>query len=121
MTLFFTPSTLTRYYQNGAYNATAAVDLSKTPFANVPSTLIAWLETQLLEGESLDQVVLESSGQIPVNVENEISVIFRDQLSASISVSASQGSRTFTLSSESLSAELRDGLLAAWNYIAGLP
>jgi hypothetical protein len=119
MTLIFTPSTLTKYYQNGAYNATAAVDLSETPFASVPSSLIAWLETQLLEGESLDQVVFESSGQVPVDVENEIPVTFRDQLNAAISVTAPQGSRTFTLSSEELPIDLRDGLLAAWNYIAG--
>ena len=125
MTLFCTPSSLTRYFQNGAYNATASVDLSSTPFASVPSTLLAWLGTQLLEGESLEQVILESFGQVPAqvpaDVENAIPVTFRNLLSAAVSVSAPQGSRTFTLSSEALPPELRDGLLAAWSFMDSLP
>ena len=125
MTLIFTPPSLTRFYTSGAYNATAPVDLSETPFANVPASLIGWLGTQLLEGESLEQVILESFGQVPsqvpADVENAIPVTFRDLLSAAVSVSAPQGSRTFTLSSEALPPELRDGLLAAWSFMDSLP
>ena len=125
MTLIFTPTSLTRFYNSGAYNATASVDLSSTPFASVPSTLLAWLGTQLLEGESLEQVILESFGQVPsqvaADVENAIPVTFRYLLSAAVSVSAPQGSRTFTLSSEALPPELRDELLAAWRFMDSLP
>ena len=120
MTLIFTPPSLTRFYNSGGYAKNELVDLSSTPFASVLSTLLAWLGTQLLEGESLEQVILEFFGQVPADVENAIPVTFRDLLSAAVSVSAPQGSRTFTLSSEALPPELRDGLLAAWSFMDSL-
>jgi hypothetical protein len=48
-------------------------------------------------------------------------VTFRSVLSAAVSVTAEQGSRTFTVSSESLPVELRDGLLNAWATLEAMP
>ena len=137
MTLIFTPPSLTRFYNSGGYAKNELVDLSSTPFQDVPVGLLNWLQTQISEGESVAQIVLEVVGRVGVTFEKQIQfvsdsdgafssievqvpVTFRDLLSAAVSVSAPQGSRTFTLSSESLPSELRDGLISAWEYINGL-
>ena len=137
MTLIFTPSSLTRYGVRAAYNFNELVDLSVTPFVDVPDGLLTWLQTQINDGESIVQIVLEVVGRVGVtfekqtqfvsdsdgafsSIEVQVPVTFRDLLSAAVSVSAPQGSRTFTLSSESLPSELRDGLISAWEYINGL-
>ena len=137
MTLLFTPSHLIRYYQNGAYNATAPVDLSDTPFASVPSTLIAWLGSQLSADEIVSQVVLEHESQVGVTFESQDQTItsingttsvvsvqvptsFRSVLSAAVSVTSPLGQRTFSLSSENLPSNIQDGLLSAWEYLLAL-
>ena len=137
MTLIFTPSTLTRYFPTGVYKASALLDLSETPFAGVPASVIGWLTTQLLEGERVSQVVLEDAGKVGVTFTTQeqetydangtlvtiliqIPETFRSVLSAAVSVSATLGERTFSISSESLPIELRDGLIAAWEYVNGL-
>lgn len=109
MTLIFTPSSITRFGTRGGYAFTEAVDLTETPFAELPATLIAWLTGQLAEGESVSQVVLEQGGA--VTLEDETT---RQTINAAVSVTAAQGQRTFSISSESLPSDLRDGLLAAW-------
>jgi len=137
MTLIFTPSSLTRYGVRAAYKFNELVDLSDTSFSEIPMSLLAWLNIQLAQGEIVTEIVLEVAGQVGVTFEKQIQfvtdsdgsvssvdvqvpVTFRDLLSAAVSVSAPQGSRTFTLSSESLPSELRDGLLAAWKYVSAL-
>ena len=139
MTLIFTPSSLTRYYKSGNYNATDLVDLSNTAFVNVPLTLVDWLETQVFDNEMISQVVLESVGNVgatftianqeitnfdglTTKISVEVPVTFRTDLKAAVSVNNSEknGQRTFCLSSESLPNDLRDALISAWDYINGL-
>jgi hypothetical protein len=45
----------------------------------------------------------------------------RAKLSAAVTAHAAAGSRSVVFSSEALPAELRDGLLAAWAVIEGMP
>lgn len=113
MTLIFTPTSITRFGTRGSYAFTEAVDLLTTPFAELPATLIAWLTGQLAEGESVSQVVLEQGGA--VTLEDETT---RQTINAAVSVTAPQGQRTFSVNSESLPSDLRDGLLAAWVAIS---
>ncbi len=116
MTLIFTPSSITRFGTRAGYAFSESVDLSDTQFAELPSTLIAWLTGQLAEGESVSQVVLEETTSVAVD-----EVTLRAAINAAVSVTAAQGQRTFSVSSESLPDDLRDGLLAAWAFLSTLP
>lgn len=116
MTLIFTPSSITRFGTREGYAFSEGVSLAGTPFAELPATLIAWLGSQLAEGESVSQVVLEQEGSVTLEDDTTRSVI-----NAAVSVTAPQGQRTFSVSSEALPDDLRDGLLAAWAYLANLP
>jgi hypothetical protein len=92
-------------------------------------TLLAWLQSQLTEGESVGQVFLEPDGthsdyETSVDAEgNESQSVTstRAKLSAAVTAHAAAGSRSVVFSSEALPAELRDGLLAAWAVIEGMP
>lgn len=108
MTLIFTPSSLTKFGQNGAYSFSQDIPLSGD-LATVSTSLLTWLSAQLEEGESVTQVVLEQAGS--VTLEDETT---RLTLNASVSVTAPLGQSTFSISSESLPADLREGLLSAW-------
>lgn len=137
MTLIFTPTSLTRFYLSGDYQTNAPLDLSATQFASVPLGLLSWLGTQTKAGESVSQVVIDDGGQIGAtftsstvtNPDGTTSTIvnpvtFRQLLHAAVTVMAparQSGQRTFSVSSEALPADLRDGLLAAWDYVASLP
>ena len=77
--------------------------------ASVSTTLLTWLNEQLVSGETVSQIVLESGGS--VTMEDETT---RNTLNAAVSVTAEQGERTISLSSESLPADLRDSLLSTW-------
>jgi hypothetical protein len=108
MTLIFTPSSLTKFGQNGLYSYSQDIPLSGD-LASVSTTLLTWLNEQLVSGEAVSQIVLESGGI--VTLDDEVS---RNTLNAAVSVTASEGERTFSLSSESLPADLRDSLLSTW-------
>jgi hypothetical protein len=113
MTLIFTPSSITRFGTRQGYAYSEAVDLSKTPYAELPATLITWLTTQLASGESVSQVVLEAAGQITPEDGST-----RPVINAAVSVTAPLGQRTFAVSSESLPSDLCDSLLAAWQSLS---
>jgi hypothetical protein len=123
MTLIFTPTSTTRFGVQSGYAFSEAVDLTETPFSELPATLIAWLTGQLAEGESVSQVVLEEVGTIPTGwtPEDENGTQeptgYRTVINAAVSVTAAQGQRTFSVSSEALPSDLRDGLIAAWKYL----
>ncbi len=114
MTLIFTSSSLKKFGTNGAYSFSQDIPLVGD-LAIVSATLLTWLSSQISESEAVSQIVLESAGK--VTLEDETS---RISLNAAVSVSAPLGQRTFSISSESLPADLRDGLLATWEYINGL-
>jgi hypothetical protein len=107
-TLILTPSSLTKFGQNGAYSFSQDIPLTGD-LAAVSTSLLTWLSTQLESGETVSQIVLESGGSI--TLEDETS---RASLNAAVSVSAAEGQRTVSISSESLPADLRDGLLSTW-------
>jgi hypothetical protein len=107
-TLIFTPSSLTKYGRNGAYSFSQNIPLTGD-LASVSTTLLNWLNEQLVSGEAVSQIVLESGGI--VTLDDEVS---RNTLNAAVSVTASEGERTFSLSSESLPPNLRDSLLSTW-------
>ena len=122
MTLIFTPSSLKKFGQTGLYNFSQDIALVGD-LASVTGSLLTWLTSQLSEGESVNQVVLESGGSVPATFSEStdkegnairIPVTFRAVLNAAVSVTAPEGQRTFSISSESLPSDLRDGLLAAW-------
>jgi hypothetical protein len=102
MTLIFTPSSITRFALRDGYSYSEPVTLADTPYADLPTSLIGWLTTQLASGETISQVVLEQEGEA---------------ISAAVSVSAPQGQRTFSLLSDALPDDLRAGLLAAWQSL----
>ena len=122
MTLIFTPSSLTKFGKNGAYSFSQDIPLVGD-LASVSTTLLTWLSSELVTGEAVSQIVLESAGSVAAtftestdeegNV-SSIPVTFRNTLNAAVSVTASEGERTFSLSSESLPHDLRDSLLATW-------
>ena len=123
MTLIFSNSGLKRYFTKGIYAACEQVNLVSTPFKSVSDDLLAWLGTQVNEGEAVSQVVIEDGGKVETTekVKGEEPIqTFRQLLNAAVSVTAQEGQRTFAISSETLPAELRDGLIAAWEYISGL-
>jgi hypothetical protein len=123
MTLIFSNSGLKRYFTKGIYAACEQVNLVSTPFESVSGDLLAWLGTQINEGEAVSQVVIEDGGKVETTkkAKGEESIqTFRQSLNAAVSVTAQEGQRTFAISSETLPAELRDGLISAWEYISSL-
>jgi hypothetical protein len=126
MTLRLSNNSLTRYVDRQGYAAAEPVPLDGA-LGEVAASLLAWLGAQLATGETLADVVLESSGQVATAFEtqtdeegneSQVATAFRPTISAAVSVTAPLGSRTFVVSSESLPTELRDGLLAAWQSLS---
>jgi hypothetical protein len=128
MKLLLSNNNLTCYSQSGAYATTTNVPLDG-PLALTAQTLLAWLQSQLVEGESVGQVFLEPDGthsdyETSVDaegIESQVATSTRAKLSAAVTAHAPAGSRSVVYSSEALPAELRDGLLAAWTAIEGMP
>jgi hypothetical protein len=125
MTLRLANNSLTRYVQRSGYAAAEPV-LLDGPLGEVAASLLAWLGAQLATGETLADVVLESSGQVATAYEtatdeegneSQVATAFRPTISAAVSVTAPLGRRTSTLPSELLPAPLRDGLVAAWQAL----
>ena len=127
MNLLLSNNQLTRYAQSGAYATTTAIPLDGE-LAVTAQTLLAWLQSQLTEGETVGQVFIEPDGthsdyETTVDAEgNESQVVTstRPKLSAAVTAHAEQGSRSVVFSSEALPTELRDGLLAAWAEIESI-
>jgi hypothetical protein len=127
MKLLLQANQLTRYSQSGAYATTTAIPLDG-PLATTAQTLLAWLQSQLVEGESVGQVFLEPDGthsdyETTVDaegIESQVATSTRTKLSAAVTAHAAAGSRSVVFSSEALPAELRDGLLAAWAQIESI-
>jgi hypothetical protein len=122
MTLRLANQTLTRYVGRQGYAAAENVPLEGA-LGEVAASLLAWLSAQLASGETLADVVLESSGQVATAYETqtdeegneiEVATAYRPVITAAVSVTAPLGSRTFVVSSESLPDELRDGLVQTW-------
>jgi hypothetical protein len=61
MKLLLSNNQLTRYSKSGDYATTTAIPLDG-PLALTAQTLLAWLQSQLTEGESVGQVFLEPDG-----------------------------------------------------------
>jgi hypothetical protein len=128
MKLLLSNNQLTRYSQSGAYATTTAIPLDG-PLALTAQALLAWLQSQLVEGESVGQVFLEPDGthsdyETTVDaegMESQVTTATRAKLSAAVTAHAPQGSRSVVFSSEALPTELRDGLLAAWAQIEAMP
>jgi hypothetical protein len=125
MTLRLANNALTRYVIRSGYAAAEPVSLVGA-LGEVAAHLLAWLGAQLATGETMADVVLECGGQVPTAYEtqqdeegNEIQVAtaFRPTINAAVSVTASLGSRTFVVCSESLPDELRDGLVQTWEAL----
>ena len=126
MTLIFTPSSLTKFGKTGAYSYSQDIPLVGD-LETVSTTLLTWLNDQLVSGEVVSQIVLESTGSTAshftesTDEEGNILVIptaFRNTLNAAVSVTAAEGQRAFSLSSESLPDDLRDSLLTAWTDLS---
>jgi hypothetical protein len=126
MKLLLSNNQLTKFSRSGEYATTTNIPL-EGDVAAVAAGLLAWLAAQLAEGETLSQVMLESSGQVATAYEtqtddegneSQVATAYRPTISAAVSVTAPLGSRTFVVSSESLPTELRDGLLAAWQSLS---
>jgi hypothetical protein len=125
MTLRLSNNSLTRYVDRQGYAAAESVPLDGQ-LGEVAASLLAWLGAQLAAGETLADVVLESSGQVATAYETQtddegneaqVATAFRPTISAAVSVTAPLGRRTSTLPSELLPAPLRDGLVAAWQAL----
>jgi hypothetical protein len=127
MKLLLSNNQLTRFAKSGEYATTATVPLDGE-LATTAQTLLGWLQAQLSENETVGQVFLEPDGthseyETTVDAEgNESQSVTssRAKLSAAVTAHAAQGSRSVVFSSESLPAELRDGLLAAWSAIEAI-
>jgi hypothetical protein len=127
MKLLLSNNQLTRYSQSGAYATTTNVPLDG-PLALTAQTLLAWLQAQLVEGESVGQVFIEPDGTHSdyetsvddAGVESQVATSTRAKLSAAVTAHAAAGSRSVVFSSEALPTELRDGLLAAWAQIESI-
>ena len=120
MKLLLSNNALTRYSRSGDYATTTAIPLDGE-LATTAQTLLSWLQSQLTEGESVGQVFIEPDGFAGEMDEEGNATSTRPKLSAAVTAHAEQGSRSVVFSSESLPTELRDGLLAAWAAIEGLP
>lgn len=120
MKLLLSKNQLTRYAQSGAYATTTAIPLDG-PLALTAQTLLAWLQSQLVEGEAVGQVFLEPDGLAgEIDAEGNATST-RAKLSAAVTAYASQGSRSVVFNSELLPSELREALLAAWSQIEAMP
>ena len=127
MKLLLSNNQLTRYAKSGDYATTTSIPLDGE-LAVTAQTLLAWLHSQLVEGESVGQVFLEPDGthsdyETTVDaegVESQVVTSTRAKLSAAVTANAPQGSRSVVYSSEALPTELRDGLLAAWAEIESI-
>jgi hypothetical protein len=127
MKLLLSNNQLTRYSNSGAYATTTSIPLDGD-LATTAQTLLAWLQAQLVEGESVGQVFIEPDGthseyETQTDAEgneSQAATSTRAKLSAAITAHAEAGSRSVVFSSESLPAELRDGLLAAWAQIESI-
>ena len=126
MILTLRSNVLIRYSTEGGYAATTAIPLQGL-LASVASALLSWVAAQLSDGESLNDVVIEQTGQVatayaahalPDGSSTQVPSSFRKTLSASCTVTAPLGVRAFVVTSEQLPDPLRDGLLAAWESIA---
>ena len=128
MKLLLSQNNLTRYAKSGDYATTTAIPLDG-PLALTAQTLLAWLQSQLVEGESVGQVFIEQDGthsnyETSTDAEgNESQIVtsFRPKLSAAVTAHAAQGSRSVVFNSELLPSELREALLAAWLQIEAMP
>jgi hypothetical protein len=125
MTLRLANNALVRYVTREGYAAAENVPLDGQ-LGEVASALLTWLGAQLAQGETLADVVLESSGQVATAFETQtneegdemqVPTAYRPTISAAVSVTAPLGRRTSTLPSELLPAPLRDGLVAAWQAL----
>ena len=120
MKLLLSNNQLTRYSNAGAYATTTTIPLDG-PLATTAQTLLAWLQAQLVEGESVGQVFIEPDGFVGDMDEEGHATSTRAKLSAAVTAHAAAGSRSVVFSSEALPAELRDGLLAAWAQLDAMP
>ena len=119
MKLLLSNNQLTRYAKSGEYATTTAIPLDGE-LATTAQTLLAWLQSQLTEGEAVGQVFLEPDGFAGEMDEDGNATSTRAKLSAAVTAHAAAGSRSVVFSSESLPTELRDGLLAAWAEIQSI-
>jgi hypothetical protein len=120
MKLLLQQNNLTRYSKSGDYATTTSIALDGE-LAVTAQTLLAWLQSQLLEGESVGQVFIEPDGtHSEVDAEGNATST-RAKLSAAVTAHAAAGSRSVVFSSEALPVELRDGLLAAWASLEAMP
>jgi hypothetical protein len=127
MKLLLQQNNLTRYANSGAYATTTAIPLDG-PLATTAQTLLAWLQSQLVEGETVGQAFLEPDGthsdyetQVDAEgIESQVATSTRAKLSAAVTAHAEAVSRSVVFSSEALPAELRDGLLSAWAQIESI-
>jgi len=127
MKLLLSNNQLTRYSNAGAYATTTAIPLDG-PLALTAQTLLAWLQAQLVEGETVGQVFLEPDGthsdyETSVDaegIESQVATSTRAKLSAAVTAHAAAGSRSVVFSSEALPTQLRDGLLAAWQQVESI-
>ena len=120
MKLLLQQNNLTRYSRSGDYATTTAIPLDG-PLALTAQTLLSWLQSQLVEGESVGQVFLEPDGTHSETDADGNATSTRAKLSAAVTAHAAQGSRSVVYSSEALPTGLRDGLLAAWAAIGAMP
>jgi len=119
MKLLLSNNQLTRYSNAGAYATTTAIPLDG-PLALTAQTLLAWLQAQLVEGESVGQVFIEPDGFAGEMDADGNATATRPKLSAAITAHAAAGSRSVVFSSEALPTQLRDGLLAAWQQVESI-
>lgn len=119
MKLLLSNNQLTRYSHSGAYATTTAIPLD-VELAVTAQTLLAWLQSQLTEGEAVGQVFLEPDGFAGEMDAEGNATSTRARLSAAVTAHAAAGSRSVVYSSEALPTELRDGLLAAWAQIESI-
>ena len=119
MKLLLSNNQLTRYSSAGAYATTTAIPLDGD-LATTAQTLLAWLQAQLVEGESVGQVFIEPDGTHNEVDEEGNATSTRAKLSAAVTAHAEAGSRSVVFFSEALPVELRDGLLAAWAQVESI-
>jgi hypothetical protein len=119
MKLLLSNNQLTRYSRSGNYATTTSIPLDGE-LAVTAQTLLAWLQSQLTEGEAVGQVFLEPDGTHSEQDEDGNATSTRAKLSAAVTAHAAAGSRSAVFSSEALPTELRDGLLSAWSAIEAI-
>ena len=95
MKLLLSNNSLTRYSNAGAYATTTAIPLDGD-LATTAQALLAWLQAQLVEGESVGQVFLEPDGthseyETTVDaegIESQVATATRAKLSAAVTAHA---------------------------------